>query len=104
MTQTEQFEADVAAIEPEGLITFQFEGKDYVCQKTPLMDKLAMADAGMEEGIDFSIDVRASQFTAARPAPSNTEAIVIANVEYRIATTSRDQYGVVITYGVKQST
>ena len=105
MTQTEQFDADVAGIEPEGLVTFTYDGKPYVAQRTPIADKLAIDDAGYELNLDLMLEVRTKQFTDAsiRP-PANTETIKIGDIEYQIASVTPDQYGVVNTYGVKEST
>lgn len=102
MTQTQQFDSDVAAVEPEGQINFLFQGKSFICQRVPILDKLGMVDAGFEEGFDFSIEVRNSQFVASLRAPVNADIITIGDTQYTIVATSPDQFGVVTHYAVKQ--
>lgn len=104
MTQTQQFDADVAGIEPEGAVPFLYEGKPYIGQMPPVQSKLMMADAGFELNVDVIMDVRLSQFVAPQRAPAETEVILIGNVEYRIAGVAPDQYGIVSRYGLKQNT
>lgn len=105
MTQTQQFDADVAAIEPEGQVTFQFEGKEWIGQKTPINSNLQIAEAGWEFIADFTLSVRLAQFAAMNITPPSEESTIsIDGTDYRIATTAPDQYGVIMTYGVKQKT
>jgi hypothetical protein len=102
MTQTQQFDADVQATEPEGLVPFTYAGKSYICQRTPIVDKQMMVEAGFELGFDFTIEVRLSQFVTPDRAPANSEHIFIGDTEYVINGTTPDQYGVVTHYAVKQ--
>jgi len=102
MTFKEQCEADVLAIEPEGQLTFVYAGKEYVGQRTPIVDKLGMVENGFELSFDFTMEVRTSQFTGNIRPPANTEIIEIAHVEYRIVATTPDQYAVVNHYALKQ--
>jgi hypothetical protein len=104
MTQTSQFDADVAATETEGELTFLYEGKPYIAQRTPIVDKLTMDDAGFEQGFDFTMEVRRSQFVFPIRPPSNLATIKIGEIEYQIVGTTPDQFGVVNTYAVKQKT
>lgn len=102
MSQAAQFDADVAAVETDLPVTFTFAGKSYVGQKTPIVDKLGMADAGFEPGVDFILEVRLSQFTGNDRAPGNLDIIEIGDTEYCIKQTTPDQSGIVVTYGVQQ--
>lgn len=102
MTQAQQFDADVAAIEPEGEITFVYQGKEYIGQRTPIVDKLGMVDAGFELGFDFTMEVRTSQFPDGILPPTNLDIIEINHVPYCIVGTTPDQFGVVNKYAVKQ--
>lgn len=102
MTQTQQFDADVMATEPEGQVNFLFQGKSFIGQLTPIVDKLGMVDAGYELTFDFTMEVRLSQFVSPLRAPANTDIITISNAEYCIVGTSPDQFGVVNHYAVKQ--
>lgn len=102
MTQTQIFDADVEAVEVEGLVLFTHEGKTRKGQRTPIIDKLDMVDAGFEAGFDFTMEVRLSQFVAPERAPANLDEITIDNVEYCIVGTTPDQLGIVNHYAVKQ--
>jgi hypothetical protein len=104
MTQTQQFDADVAAVEPEGTIAFLFQGKPYIGQMPPIQSKLEMVEEGFELNTDVLMDVRLSQFVAPLRAPGETDVILIADVEYRVAGIAPDQYGIVSRYGLKQNT
>lgn len=109
MTQTQQFDADVIATEPEsagvdGLLNCKFQGSAFIGQRTPILAKLQMTDAGYELDFDFAMEVRNSQFTSPKRPPANTEVIEIGAMEYRIVATSPDQFGVVTHYAVKQNT
>ena len=102
MTQSQQFDADVASVERDALVIFEFEGREYTCQRTPIVDKLGMVEAGFELSFDFTIEVRVSQFPAGIKPPVNTNIITIDRVEYRIVQTTPDQFGVVNHYALKQ--
>lgn len=106
ITNVSQFDADVAAIESEaavnGPLVFRYLGKEYVGQRTPIIDKMVMDDAGFLPGFDFEMDVRASQFVSPLTPPNNSDVIEIGDTKYRIASTTPDQYGIVIRYTVKE--
>ena len=107
ITNVIQFDADVAAIEPEadvnGPLVFRYQGKEFNGQKTSIVDKLAMADAGFEPGFDFSMEVRKKQFTDLNIIPpANNDTITISDTEYCIVGTTPDQFGIVNHYAVKQ--
>lgn len=109
MTQTQQFDADVQATEPEsagpdGLLNCKFQGASFIGQRMPILAKLAMTDAGFELDHDFAMEVRSSQFVAPLRPPANTETIQIGDTEFRIVASSPDQFGIVTHYAVKQST
>lgn len=104
MTQTQQFDADVQAVEPEGTVAFTYEGKPYIGQMPPIQSKLMMDDAGFELIVDVMMDVRLSQFVAPIRAPAETEVILIGDVQYRVAGVAPDQYGIVTRLGLKQDT
>lgn len=102
MTQKQQFDADVLATEPEGELTFTYNGKPYIGQRTPILDKQVMVENGFELGFDFTMESRNSQFVAPDRAPANTDIVKIDDVEYRIVATTPDQFGVVNHYALKQ--
>lgn len=104
MTQTEQFSADVAGVEPEGLQLCKFEGKEFRGQRTPIIDGTAMVEDGFALMLDFKLVVRLDQFTSEQRAPAVNEVIEMDGVNYDTKTADTDQYGVAVTYGLKAST
>jgi|SRR6185312_9858578 len=104
MTLNEQFDADVLATENEGGEQFLFQGRPFVCQRTPATGKLVMVDAGYELDFDLTIEVRTAQFQAPLRPPTNTDVITIDDVDYHVVMTMPDQFGIVNHYALKQET
>lgn len=105
--QQAQFDADVAAVEGDALVTFVFNGKEYIGQRTSIKSQLMMVDAGFEQAFDFILSVRASQFSGEGEIPPvETDVLTIKgdDTEYRVLSAEPDQLGVVINYAMKQNT
>lgn len=110
---TEQFSADIEAVEPDMPVSFRFNGKVYVGQKTPVVENLQMEDAGFSQRIDFDLIVRVNQFAAATPPvapPINNSEIELQDpllgkwVAYNINQVTPSQDGVAIQYAIEQKT
>ncbi len=99
--------ADVAGVETVDsafAITFIHAGKSYVGQRTPIAGRLQMQDPGFEQLFDFTLEVRTSQFVSPCTPPNEQDVILIDDAEYRVASVTPDQAGVVITYALKSNT
>jgi hypothetical protein len=103
VTQTEQFDADVAAVEPEMPVIFKFGGKEYTGQRTPIADRQPMVDSGFEQTFDFLLVVRTAIFVEPEKPPVVDSEIEIEDVSYRIEASTPSQDGVTITYGVVEN-
>ena len=107
--QTVQFAADVAAIEPECPVTFRANALTYTGQRTPVMDRQAMEDAGFAQSFDFQLIVRTGIFIAPiKPLKVQDEIEVYDDlrrewIAYRVVSREPSQDGVTITYSVAQS-
>jgi len=100
-------DADVAGVETVDsafALTFTFEGKPYIAQRTPIAGRLEMQDPGYEQLFDFTMEVRTAQFSASCRPPQEEDVILIGDNEYRIASATPDQANVVITYALKSNT
>ena len=110
MTLAQQFDADVAAIEPEVPVSFKWHGIQHPASRTPIMDRQAMEDAGFSQAFDFQLVVRTSIFVAPVVAMRVNDMIEIFDplrlkwMEYNCQTVDPSQDGVTITYAVKQRT
>ncbi len=100
---TEQFDADVAAVEPELPVQFFFKEKEYTGSKTHTIDSLDMEDAGFQQRYDFELDVRTVVF-AGVSAPEKNSAIKIGTVTYRIEKITPSQDGVMFTFHMVERT
>jgi len=58
MTMQEQMDADVLATENDGGEPFLFEGKEFIGQRTTIVDGTAMVENGFELMLDFKLTVR----------------------------------------------
>lgn len=108
--QTEQFDADIEAVEPEMPVSFRIAEKEYTGQRTSIVDKQAMVDAGYEQAFDFLLLVRVALFTTAADLPKVNSDIEIYDVlrgtwiTYTIASASPSQDGVAIQYALSANT
>lgn len=108
--QTVQFDADVQAVEPEMPVAFKFNGIEYTGQRTPIMDRQAMEDAGFAQAFDFQLIVRVSEFVAPVKPMRNHDTVEILDslrgewIGYNINSVQPSQDGVTITYNVVQKT
>jgi len=106
--QTDQFAADVAAVEPECPVQFRVNAIEYTGQRTPVMDRQAMEDAGFAQSFDFQLIVRREIFVSpVKPlkVQDNLEIYDALRREwmpYRVVSREPSQDGVTITYSVVQ--
>lgn len=104
---TEQFDADVAAVETDLPVTIRIDGKTYTAQRTPIIDRQTMVDAGFDQTFDFQIVVRTAAFAPGNPPPVNSDIEVEVGgefVEYHIESATPAQDGVTVTYGIRENT
>lgn len=109
MSQTTQFDADVAAVEPEMPVTFRIDGKEFTGQRTPIVDRQQMVDAGFEQTYDFTLIVRVSAFAAKELPTVQSEPEIFDSIKgewtaYRIVSAAPSQDGVTVEYAVRQLT
>lgn len=100
-TMLATFESDVEEVESELPVTFTFDGTDYTGQKSENIESQAMLDAGFKSEIEFNLEARASIFTV---EPEVRDEITIATVEYRIATKTPSQDGIMLTLALTKNT
>lgn len=111
--QQAQFDADVAAVEGDALMFFLFKGKQYIGQRTPVVDMLQMEDAGWHQKFDCTLEVRTSQFPGGNEIPPAHNDEIQEQIQqpngsfnngntYRVVSVTPDQLGVVNHYALKE--
>lgn len=89
-------------------VRFKHAGKEYTGQRTPIIDRQDMVDAGYEQTFDFLLIVRVSEFDG-KPMPAVHAEIEICDelqdkwIPCRIELSTPDQAGVTVQYGVVES-
>ena len=104
---TEQFSADVEAVEPEMPVSFRFKGNLYAGQKNQTVDTFEMGDAGLVQKFDFQLDVRVNEFGTDK-VPKKNDDIEIADfdgnfIRYRVDRITLSQDGVLLALACVQS-
>lgn len=105
---TNQFDADVAGIEPDLPVTFVWNGKTLTGSKDATRDSQDLADAGIIQLYDFELVARTALFAALPIQPAKNDEIQIQDsfsknfISYRIDKITPSQDGVCLTYGCVQ--
>lgn len=97
---TDQFSADLQAVETDLPVSFVFQGKTYIGQKDETQDTIEMMDAGFTQKYDFSLIVRTNLFTTA--FPTSRDELQIGQTWYVIDSISPSQDGVALTLKCKE--
>jgi hypothetical protein len=99
MTMLQQFEADVAAVEPELPVTFTFNGKSYTGQRLPAIDAQEFVDAGILPKSDFDLLARRAIYVGV-DAPVKNDEFTIEGVRYRVDRLNSSQDGITVLYSL----
>lgn len=94
---TDQFKADVLAVEPDMPVYFVFNGKTLVGQKDETKNTRDMQDAGYIGVFDFLLLVRVDVFAGIAPMEVNS-LFKIGPDEFRVSGKTTSQDGVMFMF------
>lgn len=96
----EQFEADVAGVEPDMPVTFKFKGLACTGQRLPMIDAHDFVDVGFIAKSDFDLLVRPSMFSAVTAPAKGDEFTELESNTYRVDRLNTSQDGITVLYSL----